>query len=97
MPEQVKMEADVAEHPNGLPENSLLTMKGKLLFAWTTRDLSQTGVLVDRTVATKEKGDRILDSIADGWVHVIEHIYAFSSRQPGNKSNKTQQSGYLLI
>ncbi len=75
----------------------MLTIEGKLLFAWTTRDLSLTGVLGDRTVATKEKGDRILDSIAGGWVHVIEDIYAFSSRQPGNKSNQTQPSGYLLI
>lgn len=57
LPEQVKMEAAVAEYPSGLPEDNLLTMEGKLPFAWTTRDLSQTGVLGDPTVATKEKGD----------------------------------------
>ena len=80
LPEQVKMEAAVKEYPTGLPEDSLLTMEGKLPFAWTTRDLSQSGVLGDPTVATKEKGDRILESVADGWVRVIKDVYAF--RQP---------------
>ncbi len=80
LPEQVKMEAAVKEYPTGLPEDSLLTMEGKLPFAWTTRDLSQSGVLGDPTVATKEKGDRILESVADGWVRVLTDVYAF--RQP---------------
>ena len=74
------MEAAVAEYPTGLPEDSLLTMEGKLPFAWTTRDLSQSGVLGDPTVATKEKGDRILESVADGWVRVMKDVYTF--RQP---------------
>lgn len=80
LPEQVKMEVAVAEYPQGLPEDSLLSMEGKLPFAWSTRDLSKTGVLGDPTVATKEKGDRILESISNGWVQVIKDIYAF--RQP---------------
>lgn len=70
----------VTEYPQELPEDSLLTMEGKLPFAWTTRDLSQTGILGDPTVATKEKGDRILESVSDGWVQVIKDVYAF--RQP---------------
>lgn len=81
LPEQVKMEAAVVEYPSGLPENSLLTMEGKLPFAWATRDLSQSGILGDPTVATKEKGDRILESIADGWVRVIKDVYAFHQPQ----------------
>ncbi len=80
LPDCVKMEAAVAEYPSGLPEDSLLTMEGKLPFAWTTRDLSQTGVLGDPTVATKQKGERILESVSDGWVRVIKDIYGF--RQP---------------
>lgn len=80
LPEQVKMDKAVAEYPYGLPENSLLSMEGKLPFAWVMRDLTKTGVLGDATVATKEKGDRILESLADGWVRVIEDIYKF--RQP---------------
>lgn len=55
-------------------------MEGKLPFAWTRRDLSQTGILGEPTAATKQKGDRILESVSDGWVRVIKDIYAF--RQP---------------
>lgn len=79
LPEQVKMEAAIAEYPQ-LPQDSLLTMEGKLPFAWTTRDLSQTGVLGDPTVATKEKGDRILESVSNGWLQAIQDVYRF--RQP---------------
>ncbi|HAG83468.1 MAG TPA: creatinine amidohydrolase [Cyanobacteria bacterium UBA12227] len=80
LPEQVKMERAVAEYPHGLPENSLLSMEGKLPFAWLTRELSQSGTLGDPTSATNEKGDRILDSLSDSWVQVIKDIYRF--RQP---------------
>ena len=81
LPEQVKLEAAVTEYPHGLPADSLLTMEGKLPFAWTTRDLSQSGVLGDPTAATKEKGDRIWESVADGWVKVIQDVYAFQQPQ----------------
>lgn len=77
LPEQVKLEAAVTEYPSGLPEDSLLSMEGKLPFAWTTRELSKTGTLGDPTVATKEKGDRIWDSLSDGWVRVIKDVYTF--------------------
>ncbi len=80
LPEQVKMERAVAEYPHGLPENSLLSMEGKLPFAWLTRELSQSGTLGDPTSATKEKGDRILNSLSDSWTQVIKDIYRF--RQP---------------
>lgn len=53
-------------------------LEGKLPFAWTTRDLSQTGVLGD-PIATQEKG-RILESVSNGWVQVIQDVYKF--RQP---------------
>jgi len=84
LPEQVKMEKAVAEYPQGLPEDSLLSMEGKLPFAWVTRDLSRSGVLGDPTTATKEKGDRLLESVSDGWVQVIKDIYKF--RQPRCKT-----------
>jgi creatinine amidohydrolase len=80
LPEQVKMERAVAEYPQGLPEDSLLSMEGKLPFAWVMRDLTKSGVLGDATVATREKGDRLLESVSDGWVMVIQDIYTF--RQP---------------
>ncbi len=77
LPEQVQMNRAVKEYPQGLPENSLLDMEGKLPFAWLTKELSKSGVMGDATVATKEKGDRILQSVADGWVQVIQDIYKF--------------------
>ena len=77
LPDQVRMEKSVKDYPHGLPEDSVLSMEGKLPFAWTTRDLSRSGVLGDATVATKEKGDQILDSISDGWAQVIRDVYRF--------------------
>lgn len=80
LPEQVKMEQAVKEYPSGLPQNSLLSMEGKMPFAWLTRELSKSGVMGDATLATKEKGDMLLESVSDGWVRLIEDIYQF--RQP---------------
>ena len=77
LPEQVKMEQAIEEYPQNLPEDSLLDMEGKLPFAWLTKELSKSGVIGNATVATKEKGDRILESVTDGWVKVIEDVYRF--------------------
>jgi len=82
LPEQVKMSAAVAEYPPTQPAGSLLSMEGKLPFAWVTQDLTRSGVLGDPTVATKEKGDRILESVSTGWVEVITEIYKFQQPQP---------------
>jgi creatinine amidohydrolase len=86
LPEQVKMERAVAEYPHDLPEDSVLSMEGKLPFAWVTRDVSQSGVMGDATLATKEKGDRLLESLSDGWVRVIEDVYQFRQPQAWMKS-----------
>jgi creatinine amidohydrolase len=80
LPDRVKMERAVKEYPRGLSEDSLLSMEGQLPFAWLTREFSQSGVMGDATSATKEKGDRLLESVAEGWVQVIGDVYRF--RQP---------------
>ncbi|MEM6614033.1 MAG: creatininase family protein [Cyanobacteria bacterium P01_C01_bin.72] len=80
LPQQVQMDKAVKEYPQGLPEDSLLDMEGKLPFAWLTRELTQSGVMGDATVATREKGERLLESLAHGWVQVIQDVYKF--RQP---------------
>jgi creatinine amidohydrolase len=80
LPEQVKIERAVREYPQGLPENSLLTMEGKLPFAWLTKELTKSGVMGDATNASKEKGDQLLESVANGWVQAIIDVYRF--RQP---------------
>ncbi|MBW4521477.1 MAG: creatininase family protein [Scytolyngbya sp. HA4215-MV1] len=81
LPESVKMERAIVNYPSNLPKDSLLSMEGKLPFAWVTRDLSQSGIIGDPTSATKEKGDRLLDSLSDGWVQVIQDIYRFQQPQ----------------
>ncbi|MBD1914347.1 MULTISPECIES: creatininase family protein [Cyanophyceae] len=80
MPEQVRMAEAKAEFPQNLPTDSWLTMEGALPFAWVTRDLSASGVLGDPTVATEEKGEQILTSLATSWATALEDIYRF--RQP---------------
>lgn len=79
LPDRVKMDLAVKEYPRNLAKNSLLSMEGKLPFAWLTRDVSKSGVMGDATTATKEKGEKILTSLAQGWVKVIEEIYSFNS------------------
>lgn len=77
LPDQVQMELAVKEYPPDLPQDSVLSMEGKLPFAWTTRDLSRSGVLGDPTVASRDKGDRFLTALVQGWVQVIRDIYTF--------------------
>jgi creatinine amidohydrolase len=77
LPQQVKMEKAVAEYPPEHPEASLISWEGKLPVSWTTKDISKSGIIGDATTATKEKGDRILESVSDGWVQAIKDIYAF--------------------
>ena len=77
LPEQVRMDLAIKEYPRDLAPNSLLSMEGKLPFAWLTKDLSQSGVMGDPTVASKEKGDRILNSLVEGWIKVIKDVHRF--------------------
>lgn len=77
LPEQVNMEKAVKEYPQGLPQDSLLSMEGKLPFAWLTQELTRSGVMGDATAATREKGEQLLESVAEVWVRVIQDIYRF--------------------
>lgn len=81
LPEVVRREKAVREFPQGLPSDSVLSMEGKLPFAWVTRDLSISGVLGDATVATEDKGTRLLESVVDSWVKAIADIYKFQQPQ----------------
>ena len=81
LPDQVRGDRLVCEYPYGLPEESLLTLERSLSIPWTTRDISESGVIGDATTATREKGDRILDSLAQGWASVIRDVYQFKQPQ----------------
>ncbi|MGB3135392.1 MAG: creatininase family protein [Nodosilinea sp.] len=80
LPDQVRMDRAKTEFPQNLPTDSWLTMEGALPFAWVTRDLSTSGVLGDPTVATLEKGEQLLASLASSWAIALQDIYQF--RQP---------------
>ncbi|MEM9218412.1 MAG: creatininase family protein [Cyanobacteria bacterium P01_F01_bin.150] len=87
LPDHVQMDRALQEYPNGLPgeqadNKSILTMEGPRPFAWMTRDLSQSGVIGDPTVATKEKGDRLLQTLGQSWVQLIQDIHQFVQPSP---------------
>lgn len=90
LPEQVKMDRAVVEYPHGLPADSVLSMEGQLPFAWTTQELTSSGVLGDATVATAEKGEMILESLAKSWVRVFEDVYKFRQPQCFNPNGVSQ-------
>ncbi|WP_017660082.1 creatininase family protein [Baaleninema simplex] len=77
LPEWVRQSELVKEYPPPSPPGSRLAAKGALTFSWLTQDISQSGVVGDATAATKEKGERILDSLADGWKRLIREVYEF--------------------
>ena len=77
MPELVKMEKAVRELPELFAAGSLLSLEGRLPVAWTMGDLSQSGAIGDATVASADKGEQILASVAAGWVRVFEELYRF--------------------
>ncbi|AFY71019.1 Creatininase [Thalassoporum mexicanum PCC 7367] len=81
LPDTVKMELAIAEYPQNLPQDSLLSMEGKNPFAWVTRDLSKSGTIGDPTPATVAKGEAIWESLADGWAELIKDIYEFHQPQ----------------
>ncbi len=90
LPEQVKMDRAVREYPRSLPKQSLLSMEGNLPFAWVMRDLSTSGVLGDATVASLDKGEKLLQSLTDGWVQAITDIYKFQQPQVYLHPNPTK-------
>ncbi|MGB3766057.1 MAG: creatininase family protein [Phormidesmis sp.] len=77
MPEQVEMAMAVRELPVLFAPDSLLSLEGQLPVSWTMDDLSESGAVGDATVASAEKGSRILASVAAGWARVFEEIYRF--------------------
>lgn len=81
LPEQVHMDRAAQEYPPDLPAHSLLSLEGKLPFAWVTQEISKSGVIGDPTVATPEKGDKILADLAAGWVKVLTEIHSFQPPQ----------------
>lgn len=77
LPDFVKMNDAVAEYPDQRLQNRLISLEGKLPMSWVTKDISHSGVIGDATTATREKGDRILADLANGWVQAITAVHQF--------------------
>ncbi|MEM6448953.1 MAG: creatininase family protein [Cyanobacteria bacterium P01_D01_bin.105] len=86
LPEQVDMDNAVQEFPASFASGSLLSLEGRLPVAWTIDELSHSGVVGNATAATAAKGEEILASVSDGWVSVLEEIFAFQGLQPSATS-----------
>ena len=66
--------ADCVYPPDRLP-GSAIGPKGPLAYAWRTEELSASGTIGDATAASREKGERLLDLLADGWATLITEVY----------------------
>ncbi|NJN32043.1 MAG: creatininase family protein [Synechococcales cyanobacterium RM1_1_8] len=82
LPDTVKMEAAIAEYPDNRLQAGLISLEGKLPVSWVTRDISHSGVVGDATVATRDKGDRILADLAQGWVQALTAVHRFHPSSP---------------
>jgi len=84
LPETVRMADAVTEYPHGVPASGPISMEGERPgtqgFAWLTHDLTVSGVIGDATLASPAMGERLLDSLAEGWVGLIRDLHTF--RQP---------------
>lgn len=88
LPDTVRMEKAIAEYPDAPSSTGLISLEGQLPVAWVTRDLSHSGVIGDATTATREKGDRILADLAQGWIQAIQAVHTFqlSPKRPPQAS-----------
>jgi creatinine amidohydrolase len=77
LPDQVRQNKLLCEYPPAMPAGSLLSMEGRLPFAWLTNDLSKSGVIGDATAASPEMGLLLLSSLATGWARLIPELHAF--------------------
>ena len=74
--DRVRTDLAVCEYPPHCA--TLFQTKGPLTYSWLTDDISQSGVIGDATIATPEKGDRILASLAEGWARAIIDVFQFA-------------------
>ena len=87
LPDQVAMDKAVCEYPHAYPATGAISMEGErpgtTSFTWMTHDLTRSGVLGDATLATKEMGNKLLDSLGQGWAQLIREIHLFKQPAAG--------------
>lgn len=77
LPDTVHPEKFAPSYPPSWPQTPHLSLEGTNPVAWVTDDISQTGTIGDPTIASPDKGHRILDTLAKGWSIVIQEIHQF--------------------
>lgn len=72
-PESVRQDAAIS----GFPPASLIDdlYEGGVPIAWISRDLTKSGVIGDARAASREKGERLLDLLADRLAHRLRAIH----------------------
>jgi len=75
-PEWVRSELRPCEIPDLSPYR-YLTMEGNIRFAWVMKDISESGVLGDATLATAEKGAAIQERTAEVLAEVLLELCNF--------------------
>lgn len=86
LPELVHEDRLVCEFPQGIPdEDELLSLEGKLPFAWLTKEISRSGVMGNATLASRDKGEKLLTSLVEGCREAITAVHQF---QPPPFRNK---------
>lgn len=84
MPEWVQAERSVSEYPELAQSDGLLTVEGNFPVAWKTRDISQSGVVGDATMASAETGDLLFQGMVLRLAAVFEEIAAYQADKSKN-------------
>jgi creatinine amidohydrolase len=79
----VHMDKAVCAYPPELV-GSMLSLEGAHPYSWVTQDISASGVIGDATIANREMGKQIMDTLVAGWVQLWRDIYHF--RRPCPRS-----------
>lgn len=80
-PELVDMSLAQADLPTWLEGHHHVGISGPVSFGWTTRDLSDSGVIGDPTAATAAEGAVLFGSIVDSMTEALAEVRRFSFAQ----------------
>ncbi len=77
MPEWVREDRIVGEYPLLIQDASLLSVEGRFPVAWSTRDVSASGVIGDARQASSSTGDALFDGMVEKLSKVLVEIAHF--------------------
>lgn len=77
MPEWVREDRILGEYPLLVQDASLLSVEGTFPVAWSTRDVSASGVMGDAEKASSSTGDVLFDGMVEKFTKVLLDIAQF--------------------